>query len=317
MHEKFRLDILQGLTSDPKYIPSKYFYDETGDELFQQIMTLDEYYLTDAEFEILSENKDDLLQHFNHSCKNFHLIEFGAGDAYKTKTLLKHFAGLKINFEYNPIDISANAIDSLMLDIQKTIPGIEVFPYNLEYDRALDVIDSKDTCRKIVLFLGSNIGNFNQEETIVFFMGINKKLKPGDLLLTGFDLKKDPGVILAAYNDAKGVTGKFNLNVLARINREFGANFDLNAFYHYPVYDPVEGAAKSYLVSLKEQVVEIKALEMEVSFYPFESIFTEISQKYDMEMIRHYARESGFHISKNYFDQRNYFVNSLWENRES
>ncbi len=313
MLEKFQSDVLQGLTSNPKYIHSKYFYDEQGDLLFQQIMALEEYYLTDVESEIFSENKDDFLQHFNHHCDHFHLIEFGSGDAYKTKKLLKYFTDLNIDFEYNPIDISSSTINTLMMDLKKTIPDLAINPYNLEYFDALEVIDKKISCRKIILFLGSNIGNFNPDETLKFFGSINQKLKPGDLLLTGFDLKKDPSVILAAYNDSKGVTSSFNLNVLERINRELGANFNLELFYHYPVYDPVEGAAKSYLISKKEHVVVINDLDLEVAFYPNEAIFTEISQKYDLEMIGRYASESGFEIIKNYFDQKNYFVNSLWE----
>lgn len=161
--------------------------------------------------------------------------------------------------------------------------------------------------------MGSNIGNFTEKEADVFFSRLADSLQPGDQLLTGFDLKKDPAIILAAYNDPKGVTRDFNMNLLKRINREIHADFDISKFYHYPIYDRVSGAARSYLVSTKRQEVSIGEDPIIFNFEKDEPIFMEISQKYSLEDIENYAARAGFRIIGNFFDKRKYFVNSLWE----
>lgn len=310
---QFLEDVRKGLTSSPKYLSSKYFYDAAGDQLFQQIMRLDEYYLTDCEYEILSTHKAALLKHFMSECDLFHLVEFGAGDAYKTKVLLRHFMNQEVDFEYNPIDISGHAIDKLVDDLNRNLPQLTVEPINCEYFKAVEDLNLKSTCKKIILFLGSNIGNFNGKETDAFFGHLAEILQPGDQLLVGFDLQKDPAVILAAYNDRKGVTRDFNLNLLNRINRELDADFDLDGFYHRPVYDGERGAALSFLVSRKKQKVSIHAIPTEIEFDKEEPIFVEISQKFNLDDIERFAAHAGFRIIDNFFDEREFFVNSLWE----
>jgi len=313
MDKQFLENVKSGLTSSPKFLSSKYFYDEAGDKLFQQIMALDEYYLTDCEYEIFTSHRATLLEHFVSVCDLFHLVEFGTGDALKTKVLLKYFLDQNVSFEYNPIDISASVLDKMLEDLNHSLPQLSVHPMNHEYFKAVEEMSHKSTCKKVILFLGSNIGNFSEKEADVFFGRLAEVLQPGDQLLTGFDLKKDPKVILAAYNDSKGVTREFNLNLLRRINRELHGDFEVGEFYHYPLYDPVNGAAKSFLISRKKQEVSIGTNPTIIKFDKDEPIFMEISQKYSTEDIENYAGRAGFRITGNFFDKRKFFLNSLWE----
>jgi len=307
MDNQFLEDVKNGLTSSPKSLSSKYFYDKAGDKLFQQIMALEEYYLTDCEYEIFTIHRASLLECFESECELFHLVEFGAGDALKTKVLLKYFLDQNVNFEYNPIDISANVLDKLAEDLKHNLPKLSVHPMNHEYFSAVEEMSDKSTCKKVILFLGSNIGNFSEKEADVFFGRLAEVLQPGDQLLTGFDLKKDPEVILAAYDDGEGVTREFNLNLLRRINKELHADFEVGEFYHYPLYDPVNGAAKSYLISRKKQEVSIGTNPTIIKFEKDEPIFMEISQKYSMEDIENYAARAGFRITGNFLDKRKFF----------
>jgi len=313
MDKKFLEDVINGLTASPKFLSSKYFYDNAGHELFQKIMALDEYYLTDCEYEIFTRYKATFLDHFVSNCDLFHLVELGAGDAFKTKILLTYFLDQKVSFEYDPIDISASVLDMLLKDLNHLFPQLSVHPLNKEYFKALEEMSQKNTFKKVILFLGSNIGNFSETETHEFFGHMADVLQPGDHLLTGFDLKKDPHLILAAYNDSQGVTREFNLNLLRRINRELHADFEVGQFYHYPLYDPADGAARSYLMSRKKQEVSIGINPTIIKFEKDEPIFMEISQKYTLEDIEDYAVCAGFRIKGNYFDHKKYFINSLWE----
>jgi L-histidine Nalpha-methyltransferase len=164
-----------------------------------------------------------------------------------------------------------------------------------------------------LLFLGSNIGNFSREQALNFFRRLRHVMNPDDLLFIGFDLQKDPHVILRAYDDAQGVTADFNLNLLRRINRELGANFDLEKFSHYATYRPVECAARSFLISRATQEVFVEALQQTFHFRQWEAIFMEISQKYSVEMIADLAQASGFQVVHNFFDRQHYFTDSLWK----
>jgi dimethylhistidine N-methyltransferase len=276
-------------------------------------MELKEYYLTDCEYEIFRLHKVEILDNIISNCDLFHLIEFGAGDAYKTKVLLEYFTDQKAAFEYHPIDISRNAIDVLKEDLNQKFPDLPISTLNLDYYSAVEEISRESTCKKVILFLGSNIGNFSETEAHEFFSKLADLLETGDQMLIGFDLKKDPEVVLAAYNDPLGITCDFNLNLLKRINRELDADFNINEFYHYPLYDPVDGAAKSYLISRCKQRVRIGAIQATIEFEKAEPIFMEISQKYSQADIENYASRAGFRIMINFFDNRNYFVNSLWE----
>ncbi|WP_424002281.1 L-histidine N(alpha)-methyltransferase [Maribacter sp. IgM3_T14_3] len=294
----FEKEVSQGLTDNPKHLSSMYFYDKKGDKLFQDIMAMPTYYLTDSEYEILENNKEEISNLFT-GFGSFDLIELGAGDGKKTKILLKEFSDQKIDFTYVPIDISDNALNLLQNSIEKELPEVKVQPFKGTYFEALKEINSREN-RKIILFLGSNIGNLAHEQAVVFMNKIQQLMQPEDLLFMGFDQKKNPQTILDAYNDKEGITAAFNKNVLARINTELNANFELDQFLHWEVYNPETGTAKSYLVSKIEQTVQIENLELTVDFKQWETIHTEISQKYDDEIITWLAKESGLKMTTSY-----------------
>ncbi len=309
MEEQFKKDIINGLSSVPKKLPSRYFYDETGDRLFQRIMELDEYYLTKSELEVLKTNRDEICEAIAGK-GNFNLLEFGAGDGLKTKVLLKHFLDGNADFVYRPIDISVNALNGLTAALEKELPELSVEGIEGEYFHALKNLgDSKR--RSVVLFLGSNIGNFREEQANRFLGELHASLQPGDMVLIGFDLKKNPRKILAAYDDREGVTAAFNLNLLERINRELDADIDPDAFIHYPLYDPETGEARSYLVSTKDQSVHIGSETFH--FQAWETIHTEISCKYHPDETDGLAREAGFEVIRHFYDEEMNFLDALWK----
>ncbi|CAN5472667.1 L-histidine N(alpha)-methyltransferase [soil metagenome] len=309
----FAEDVKKGLSSQPKFLLSKYFYNQRGDELFQDIMNLEEYYLTRCEYEILNLQKEDIISGFGTKGLAFNLIELGAGDGYKTKVLIDFLQLKEKKFKYIPIDISATVLENLNDDLIINFPGIEVQPIQGDYFKVLKELSHKENTLKVLLFLGSNIGNFSEVQATAFLKALAENMTSGDKLLIGFDLKKDPQVIANAYNDKEGKTRDFNLNLLQRINKELGGNFMLKNFKHYPTYDPSSGQAKSFLVSNREQTVFIEALGQSYNFSPWETIFMEVSQKYDVSDIRRLASLSGFIIEQMYFDQKSYFVDSLWK----
>jgi dimethylhistidine N-methyltransferase len=313
MNNLFAKDVIKGLTARPKYIPSKYFYDEKGDELFQKIMKMETYYLSDAEHEIMHLHKDEFLKISRQAGEHFNLIELGAGDGAKTKVLLKHFMDKKANFSYIPVDISGNVLKILEDSIKEVMPDIRMEKVEKEYFDALDYIRKNKRSKNIVLFMGGNIGNFHYKEAKQFLSDLRSSLSLNDTLIIGFDLKKDPMKVLNAYNDKEGITRDFNLNVLERINRELGGNFQVSDFYHYPYYDPLIGEVKSCVVSRKNQNVRVDKCDLNVKFDEGEPVFTEISKKYSLPEIEKLAIETGFMVNNNYFDTRRYFVNSVWQ----
>jgi dimethylhistidine N-methyltransferase len=309
---QFAEDVRVGLSSEPKYLHSKYFYDEIGDSLFQQIMELEEYYLTDCESEIFRTHEDEILSHFSKGIEIFDLIEFGSGDGYKTKILLKYFLRKKVKFNYLPVDISPGILVSLTNDLKKNLPSLNIHPICDDYFHALEELNKVDFNKKVILFLGSNIGNFRRDDAIPFLKHLQADMRKNDLLLIGFDLKKDPKIILDAYNDKKGITREFNYNLLDRINKELGGNFNRDKFNHYPTYNPVTGETHSYLVSMESQTIWIDRLSQSFSFEQWEPVFMEVAQKYSLKDIKHLANHSGFKVVKNFYDKRKYFTDSLW-----
>ena len=312
-HDTFAEDVLKGLSSTPKSLSSKYFYDDEGSRLFQKIMELPEYYLTRCEFEIFESRAAEIFEAFAETGAAFDLIELGAGDGTKTAVLIDYFLKQNAAFTYSPIDISQEAVDSLTQKFHARFPELTIDARVGDYFRILETLKTESTRSKILLFLGSNIGNFSPDAAIGFFRNLREVMNDEDLLFIGFDLQKDPRVILAAYDDAAGVTAEFNLNLLRRINRELDANFDLNKFSHYAVYRPTECAARSFLISREEQEVFIAHLNQTFHFKAWEPIFMEISQKYNLEMIAELAQVSGFEVKQNFFDEKKYFVDSLWK----
>jgi dimethylhistidine N-methyltransferase len=303
---KFLTDVLKGLQSSPKYLDSKYFYDKKGDELFQKIMDSDEYYLTNAEMEIFSKQTTEIANELLKETNKLDVIEFGPGDAIKSVYLLKELSERNSLVNYFPIDISKNIIDILNEKLPEEIPGISINGFSGEYLEMLAAANKISSNKKLVLFLGANIGNFKFNEMPKFCKNLRGLLSENDMVLIGFDLKKDPKKILAAYNDRAGFTAEFNLNLLMRINKELDANFDINNFEHYATYDPGTGACKSYLISTKEQTVNIKNNLIE--FEKFEPVFMEISQKYSIPQINEIGKECGFQVLAHFFDCEKYFV---------
>lgn len=308
---EFAKDVHEGLSAPQKFLSSRYFYDATGDKIFQQIMNMPEYYLTKCEFEIFDTQKDDILSAI-HPDRKFNLVELGAGDGYKTKILLEHFLKEKADFEYFPVDISADVLFNLGKDLSQRFPKLRITSLNYEYFGALERLNELDDSPKVILFLGSNIGNFTPERARSFFDKLNKIMRPDDKLLSGIDLKKNPNIILKAYNDPAGITHSFNLNLLERMNRELGANFDMDYWDHFPTYDPFTGECRSYLMSCKKQDVTIKATGHTYSFRNNEPVHMEISRKYRLDEIEALARSTGFSVNQHFTDSKNYFVDSLW-----
>jgi L-histidine N-alpha-methyltransferase len=305
--EAFHQDVIRGLTATNKYLDSKYFYDATGDALFQQIMQSPEYYPTNCEMEILREQSAKISDTIYSYTRNFDVVELGAGDATKSIHLLKQ---LNSDFTYYPVDISGNVIQQLEHTLPSKLPSMKLHGLNGEYFEMLHQANILSAKNKVVLCMGGNIGNFTPPEAKKFCRQLRRYLQPGDLLLTGFDLKKHPQIILNAYNDAAGITRDFNLNLLHRINEELGADFDLTKFDHYPTYDPGTGACKSYLVSLEDQQVHIGSQTF--NFATHEPVYMEISQKYSLAETETLAMHSGFKPVANFFDTKNWFVDCLW-----
>lgn len=308
---RFYEDVIKGLKAPQKHLSSKYFYDEQGDILFQKIMNCEDYYLTRAEMSIFQHDSAQLANGIRAKESAFDLIELGAGDATKTFHLLKHLTDQNADFRYLPIDISGYILEVLENNLFATLPSLSVFPIQGDYFEALQRACEMSSNRKVLMFLGSNIGNMSPQDSIDFCKKLSEKLNQGDRIIIGFDLKKNPATILKAYNDTEGITSLFNLNLLIRINRELEGNFNLNNFEHYQTYDPETGACKSYLVSLCNQIVTIGSET--ISFTQNETIFMEVSQKYSLNEIEKIAFESGFKPISNCFDKNNYFVDAIWE----
>ncbi len=308
----FLNEVLEGLNNNPKKLQSKYFYDEAGDKLFQQIMNCPEYYPTNCELDVFKNQTEQLAIMLKNGFNNFDLIELGAGDATKSIYLLHELKRQEANFTYFPIDISSNIIKHLEETLPDKVKDLKIVGLNGEYFHMLEKAKKMSSRRKVVLFLGSNIGNIPIKEAEKFCRELRNHLEPDDLVLIGFDLKKHPRIIRAAYNDSAGYTKEFNLNLLRRINRELEANFNIEQFEHYPTYDPETGACKSYLISLKDQEVRIGEADF-INFKENEIIFTEISQKYSVGETEKIAMKSGFKPVKHFFDSKNWFLDTVWE----
>ncbi len=311
MIKQFAKDVDDGLSQVQKKLSSKYFYDEKGDALFVEIMGLAEYYLTHAEMQIFREQTYNIIEAFQlNRAEYFELIELGAGDGSKTQHLLQALSDEDYQFDFIPIDFSHNALDLLEKSLSKELPQISVKPKQGDY---FDILESlKDSHHpKVLLFLGSNIGNMNDDTAAEFIYHLGANLSPGDKLLIGADLIKSADIVIPAYDDSKGVTREFNLNLLYRINNELGANFDLKNFDHLCEYTEEEGIAKSYLVSLTDQDVTIKTTGKTYQFTAGEKIHTEISRKYNDEILNNILSKTDFKIIEKLTDKQAYFADYI------
>ncbi|TXF79481.1 L-histidine N(alpha)-methyltransferase [Chryseobacterium sp.] len=309
--DNFRADVLNGLKSSPKRLFSKYFYDKEGDQLFQQIMQMPEYYLTACELDVFRNRTGEIAEAVFYKDSAFDLIELGAGDGMKSVYLLQYLVERETDFTYIPVDISGNILSVLNEELQNKMPELKVVPLEGEYFSMLDKAAGLSVRRKVVFFLGGNIGNMEIGEANNFCREVRRRLNPGDLFVIGFDLMKNPHTVLNAYNDAAGITAAFNLNLLSRMNNELDADFNLDQFQHYQTYDPVSGACRSYLVSLTAQVVRIG--DEEIAFGENELIDMEVSQKFSPGQIMEMAKSAGFQIRSQIADSKNWFVDSVWQ----
>ncbi|MFK7975912.1 MAG: L-histidine N(alpha)-methyltransferase [Halioglobus sp.] len=308
--EAFSADILSGLSSTPKHLSSKYFYDDLGSQLFQKITAHEDYYPTRKELEIFEQIQHHLPTLFHAGAVE--IIELGVGDGHKTRLLLEGFLQAGHEVRYTPIDISEQA----MALLENNLPqhnSLQVEGIVGDYIDALRHINKETDRQRIVLFLGSNIGNFDLPASKGFLHRVRAHLNTGDHLLIGFDLKKDISILTKAYNDSAGFTREFNLNLLRRINREFDADFDVSHFDHVGIYNPVLGAMESYLIATRKQEVKINALDASFTFSPYEPIHTEYSFKYHEDDIEGLCQAAGFSVVQHFSDAQRYFMDSLWQ----
>lgn len=308
----FRTDIYNGLKSKPKSLSSKYFYDEKGDVLFQKIMASDDYYLTNADHEIFAKQTQELAKTLIENNEPFDVLELGAGDATKSTYLLREWQNQGADFTYYPIDISTTMIDYLEIEMPKRIPNLKVHGLSGEYLEQITAAKSISTRKKVILFLGSSIGNFELHDAHNFLRKLHEEIQPNDVVLVGFDLKKNPHQILKAYNDSEGVTRDFNLNLLERINNELGANFNLSKFEHFPSYNPLSGACRSFLISKEKQEITFND-GTKIDFQAYEAIDMELSQKFAIEDIDTIATRIGFKKLPYFFDSNTYYCNAIWQ----
>ena len=294
----FREDVLEGLSRPRKALPPKYFYDAAGSRLFERICRLREYYVTRVELGITRARLGEIARFVG---KGATLVEYGSGESLKTRLLIRATAPAI----YMPVDISRAALAGAGRRLRREFPRLALEPVHADFSRPLGIPARRARERRVVYFPGSTIGNLSPEEAHAFLKMTRAQVGAGGAMLVGVDLKKDANVLHAAYNDAKGVTAAFNLNVLARINRELGGDFHLSRFSHYAFYDPVEGRIEMHLVSLEEQAVNIGAHRF--FFRTGESIHTENSYKYSVEEFQRLAANAGFRRARLWSDRRGWF----------
>jgi L-histidine N-alpha-methyltransferase len=306
----FGEDVRRGLIASPKFLYPKYFYDELGTLLFEAITALPEYYPTRAEAEILRLHADDILAALGGPVW---LLELGSGDGQKTRLLIEALLARQGTLEYVPVDISESAVEGSSRSLLFSYPALRITAYVGEYHRALRKIreDRVAPGRTLVLFLGSTLGNLDPEERRVLLRDVRALLNPGEGFLLGVDLKKPESVLIPAYDDALGVTAAFNLNLLGRINRELGGEFDLRAFRHRAIYNPREGRVEMHLESRQDQTVAIAELGIEVPFAAGETIHTESSYKFDRGLIEALAADTGFELRQMWTDSEERFASNL------
>jgi dimethylhistidine N-methyltransferase len=296
----FREEVLEGLRKPQKELPSKFFYDELGSQLFDQICSLDEYYLTRTELGIMRDHADAMADFLGTQCL---LVEYGSGSSTKTRFLLNH---LQQPAAYMPIDISKEHLVGAAISLAEAYPDLEVLPVCADYTTEFTLpLPTRPAARTVVYYPGSTIGNFDREPAQRFLHHIAQVCGPRGGLLIGVDLRKDPVKLHHAYNDWEGVTAAFNLNLLARINRELSADFDLDLFRHYAFYNPREGRVEMHLVSLADQTVHVG--DDEFGFAIGESIWTESSYKYSLHAFAEMAEAAGFCLEHVWMDSRQLF----------
>jgi L-histidine N-alpha-methyltransferase len=306
-HDSLCDTVYTGLTATPKHLPPRLFYDREGSAIFEEITDLPEYYPTRTEQAILEANADEIVAFAGEPMA---LIEFGSGSSRKTRVLIEAALRRQKRLDYAPIDISRAFLHETSQTLLDEYPGLSVTAVAGEYFDAARALP-RSSCPRLILFLGSNIGNLTEDEAVEFLTRVRRTMEPHDRLLIGTDMVKDVDVLEAAYNDAQGVTARFNGNVLRRINSELGGNFDLGAFRHHAPYDEAEQRIEMRLVSECDQMVRIESLDTDFIFAEGEAIVTEWSQKYTRERFGAIAAPAGLRIEKSWSDAQGWFTEYL------
>jgi dimethylhistidine N-methyltransferase len=305
--DKIASSVYEGLLSKPKWLPSWLFYDSAGSRLFDQITHVPEYYLTRTERGILSARAGEIVAKAagDHALR---LVELGAGSADKTRLLLNAAAERQDTVFYEPVDVSASALVEAQIRIEDEIPGVLVCPRVQDYTHDLELDSTLPSERRLVLYIGSSIGNFEPGESMLLLERVRAALEPGDCMLLGVDLVKDEPVLLQAYDDAAGVTAAFNRNVLVRLNRELDADFDPASFAHRAIWNAEKSRMEMHLVSEKKQTVWLAGIDLRVSFEAGESIHTENSYKYRPGDAEAMLTKAGFAPEATWMDERGWFA---------
>ncbi len=302
--------VCEGLTARSKHLPSWLFYDDAGSGLFDQITCLPEYYVTRTERQILAKYAAEMIANAAEmgSASTLRIVELGAGSADKTRLVLKAAVDHQGSVVYEPIDVSSSALEGARDRIAREIPHVNVCPCVSDYTRDFVLQPANPEERRMVLYIGSSIGNFEPAQAHQLLKTVRAALDPGDTILLGVDLRKDIPTLLAAYDDAAGVTAQFNLNMLARINREFDADFDLNAFAHRAVWNDLQSRMEMHLESRIAQTVRLSTVDLEISFRKGERIHTENSYKYAPGQAEQMLSEAGFVPESTWTDERKWFA---------
>ena len=296
-------EVIRGLSSARKTLPCKLFYDARGSALFEEITLLPEYYLTRTELEILCDRSPEIARAVGSPVS---IVELGAGTATKTGTLLSAFARGQMRVKYFPVDISPAALDDARKRVRQDCPAALVKPIVADFSDGFGFLRNIHE-RKLVLYLGSSIGNFDWNEAVTMLKSVRDQLSPGDALLLGTDMVKAPEILVPAYDDARGITPQFNKNILVRLNRELGGDFDLNSFRHVAEWNPRASRMEIYLESERDQTVTLADLNLTIRFIAGERIHTENSYKYTLAMIEQMLCVSGFRLEKTWFDEQKWF----------
>jgi L-histidine N-alpha-methyltransferase len=300
-----RTDVREGLTATPKALPPKYFYDDAGSKLFEEITRLPEYYPTSAERTILREHAEDIAER----TKAATLVELGSGSSEKTQLLIGGLRTVGTLETYVPVDVSTTALEAALLRLCAGYPGLPVHGIVADFETHLDKLPQTE--RRLIAFLGGTIGNFEPAPRQAFLGALASQMLPGDALLLGTDLVKDPARLVAAYDDAAGVTAEFNKNVLRVINRELGGDFDPDAFEHVAIWDPEREWMEMRLRARRAQHVRVPALNLEVDFADGEEMRTEISAKFRRETVAAELTRAGLHLDAWWLDEPGDYAVSL------
>jgi L-histidine Nalpha-methyltransferase len=296
-------DVIKGLKQKQKSLPARYFYDSRGSQLFEDICQLAEYYPTRTEASILQQYAKEIVER----TQSLELVELGSGSSTKTRYLLDAYQGLNLPLCYIPVDVSDSILKASAHNLLADYPQLKIQGQVATYCQALQHLKNNSLGTRIIIFLGSSVGNFDVVECDRFIKQVTSALNPGDYFLLGIDLQKPVNILEAAYNDAQGVTAAFNLNMLQHLNHRFAGNFNLDLFAHQAIYNQTKHQIEMYLISQRQQTVTLSGLDLTINLEPGEKILTEISRKFNLEQMEQYLGERNLNLVKTYTDPQQWF----------